>query len=201
MIQKGLRFGMMLQLAIGPMCLFVLKTSSTNGIAAGLVLVAAIALVDAVYITLAGCGAATIFRKKNIQQLVKVLGCIILAAFGIDTMLSAFHHALLPHITLFSDAGRQGIFWQGILLTASNPLTILFWGGVFSTQIIDNQLTPKQLFYFGIGCVLSTILFLSSVSVVGSVLNLFLPKIVIQILNVLVGGVLIFFGIRLLRKH
>ena len=44
---RGLRFGMLLQLAIGPMCLMVFGAARDNGLAAALTLVSALALVDA----------------------------------------------------------------------------------------------------------------------------------------------------------
>jgi len=56
------------------------------------------------------------------------------------------------------------------------------------------------MIYKGFGCVLSTLVFLSVVAFSGSILSGFLPQIIIQILNVVVGFVLIYFGIKLLLK-
>ena len=56
MIQRyfsGLRFGMLLQIAIGPMCLMVFNTAKNAGFWVAMSLVLAVALVDAFYIALA----------------------------------------------------------------------------------------------------------------------------------------------------
>ncbi len=200
MVLKGLKFGMILQLAVGPMCLMVLNTAVDSGILSGISLVLAIALIDALYITLSGLGASAIIAKDKVKMAVKIIGCIILVFFGLNTILNVFDINILPNISLFSDYKSGNLFLQGIILTASNPLTIIFWGGVFTTQIADNNLTRFQLFLFGAGCVLSTLIFLSGIALFGYFIGSFIPGIVIKILNILVGAFLIFFGIKLLVK-
>jgi threonine/homoserine/homoserine lactone efflux protein len=201
MIYKGFKFGMLLQLAIGPMCLLVFNTSATYGFLVGLTLVLAISLIDGLYITLSGLGIAAIINKEKIKSAIKIFGCIVLLWFGTNTITGAFGLNILPDFKLFSDVNNKNIFIQGLLLTASNPLTIIFWGGVFSTQVAENNLNKKQLILFGLGCVLSTLFFLALVSLCGSALSGFLPQSIIKILNVIVGSVLICFGIRLLFKN
>ncbi len=200
MVYKGLRFGMLLQLAIGPMCLMVFKTSAKYGFLMGLMLVMAIAVIDGLYITLSGLGVAVIINRRSIKSVIKVLGCIILVLFGINTITGVTNLSFLPNIAFFANVTNHNIFVQGLLLTASNPLTIIFWSGVFSTQVIENELNRKQLFLFGLGCILSTLLFLSFVAICGDIISMFLPQTVIDILNIMVGFILIFFGVKLLFK-
>lgn len=68
MYLKGLKFGMLLQLAIGPMCLLVFHTAQENGFTLGFILVLAIALVDAFYIALACFGIGRILTKKRLGE-------------------------------------------------------------------------------------------------------------------------------------
>lgn len=198
MIYRGFKFGMLLQLAVGPMCLMVFNTSTTYGFLVGLSLVLAIALIDGLYITLSALGVAVIINKEKIKYIIKILGCVILVIFGANTIAGVFEFTLLPTVSLLTNISSRNTFIQGLLLTASNPLTIIFWSGVFSTQIIENELSKKQLFFFGAGCILSTLVFLTGIAFCGSILSGFLPLIMIQILNVIVGIILIFFGIKLL---
>lgn len=200
MIYKGFKFGMLLQLAVGPMCLMVFNTSTTYGFLMGLSLVLAISLIDGLYIILSGIGVAVIINKEKIKSTIKILGCIVLVLFGTNTITGAFGLTLLPDLNLFSNVTNQNVFIQGLLLTASNPLTIIFWGGVFSTQVVENDFSKRQLIFFGFGCILSTLSFLTIVSFFGSILSGFLPQIIIQILNIVVGAILIYFGIKLLFK-
>jgi threonine/homoserine/homoserine lactone efflux protein len=178
----------------------VFNTSTTYGFLVGLSLVLAISLIDGLYIILSGLGIAAIINKEKIKTTIKILGCIVLVLFGTNTITGAFGFKLLPDLKLFSNTTNQNIFIQGLLLTASNPLTIIFWGGVFSTQVAEYDFSKKQLVFFGFGCILSTLFFLTIVSFCGSILSGFLPQVIIKILNVMVGAILIYFGIKLLLK-
>lgn len=200
MILKGFRFGMLLQFAIGPMCLMVFNSSATHGFWTSILLVLAIALVDGIYIALSCFGVAAIISKEQVRHRVKWLGCIVLVLFGSTIIMQACHISILPNIMLFSDVSGGNIFIQGLLLTASNPLTIIFWSGALSAQVTENNYRKKQLVLFGLGCVLSTVFFLTVVAFCGSLLKGFLPQLYIQVLNAIVGIILIYFGIRLLVK-
>ncbi len=87
-----------------------------------------------------------------------------------------------------------------LLLTLSNPLTILFWAGVFSTKLAEENFQRNQVYTFGGGAVLSTAVFLSVVSLLGSLMNAYVPQTFISVLNGLVGLVLIVFGLRTMFK-
>jgi threonine/homoserine/homoserine lactone efflux protein len=87
-----------------------------------------------------------------------------------------------------------------LVLTLSNPLTILFWAGVFSTKLAEENFQRGQVYAFGGGAVLSTAFFLSLVSFLGSLMNARVPAIFIQALNFTVGLVLVGFGLRTMLK-
>jgi len=196
LILKGLRFGMLLQLAVGPICLMVFHTSTTYGAIYGLHLVLAIALIDALYIALSCVGVAAIINKGKINEVIKLIVCLVLVLFGTNTIAGVFDLSFMPHIPLFSNVSGENLFVQGVLLTASNPLTIVFWSGMFSAQMVENQWNKKQLFFFASGCIMATIIFLTAVAFVGSALGGFLPQIIMKVMNVAVGIVLVFFGIK-----
>lgn len=197
MIIKGFRFGILLQLAVGPMCLLVFNTSASEGILSGLVLVSAISLVDGLYILLSGLGIASIMKNIQIQRMIKLFGCAVLMLFGISMITGALGIKLLPSFLLFSAKSQENVFLKGLLLTASNPLTILFWSGVFSTQVIQHKLNKLQLFYFGLGCILSTLSFLSIIALLGTIISRFLPQNIVTGMNIVVGVLLILFGLKL----
>lgn len=201
MIFKGLKFGMLLQLAVGPMCLLVFNTSAKYGFWVGMSLVIAIALIDLLYIALSGVGVGAIIDRKNIKTAIKLFGAIVLMLFGANMIANAFHLSLIPNIQLFTEANEKSIFVQGLLLTSSNPLTIIFWSGVFSTQVIENNYNKVQLCYFGLGCVLSTVCFLSFIALLGTLISGFFSEDLMRVLNVCVGCIIIYFGGRLVFKR
>lgn len=191
---------MLLQLAIGPMCLMVFNISTRYDFSYGLAFVVAVTLMDALYIVLACLGVATIINQPKVKRVFKYLGGAILIFFGLSTMADSFTVSFIDSAQLFAYNSIVDVFIQGLILTASNPLSIIFWSGMFTAQILENKWNKKQLAVFAIGCVMATVLFLTTVALAGSILSDFLPKFVIQIFNAFVGVVLIVFGIRLLCK-
>lgn len=197
---KGFRLGLLLQLSVGPMCLLVFNTACTSNFISAMPLIYAIALVDAIFIALAAIGATALLKKNSVQIIITFLGSFVLIAFGLNIVFGVFDKAFLPDVNILSILKSQSLFFQGILLTASNPLTILFWGGIFTTKVAEENLSNKQLAQFGLGCVLSTISFLSVVAVVGNSVGTFIPTSIISILNIVVGAIVCFFGVKMLYK-
>ena len=195
---QGLRFGMLLQLAIGPMCLMVFNTAQNYGFLPSLSLVLAIALVDAFYITLAGFGISRMLQKKKIKNIFKISGSAVLILFGINMISGVYGISLIPGLGL--DPGPQGAFVKGIILTLSNPVTVVFWGSVLTTKIIKENFSKKDLFIFSAGLVSATVFFLSFVSVLGTFLCQFIPEKISAILNVIVGVIIIYSGLKMIIK-
>lgn len=195
---EGLRFGLLLQLAVGPMCLMVFNTAKNVSFLVAMSLVLAIALVDAFYILLASLGVSKILEKKSVKKIFKIIGSLVLMIFGLNIVLNVFNINLIPGLNL--KPSSSNIFIQGLVLTLSNPITIVFWGSVLTTKIIDDKLKKKELFIFSTGLVSSTLTFLTLVALLGTVLSSFIPETVSNILNIIVGLLIIGFGIKMLIK-
>ena len=194
----GLKFGMLLQIAVGPMCLMVFNTAKNAGFFVALSLVLAIAIVDAFYITLAGLGVSKLLEKEKVKKIFKIIGSAVLIIFGINIILNVFNINIIPGLDLKPTSSN--IFIQGLVLTLSNPITIVFWGSVLTTKIIDDKLSKKGLIFFSIGLVSATLLFLTTVAILGTILSGFIPTQISDILNIIVGILIVFFGIKMLLK-
>lgn len=195
---NGLKFGLLLQLAVGPMCLMVFNTANNLGFFSAMTLVLAIASVDAFYILLASLGASKLLEKENIKSVFKILGSIILVVFGLNIILNIWGINIIPGLNL--NSGSSNLFIQGIILTLSNPITIIFWGSVLTTKIVEEKFSKKELVIFSVGLVSATLIFLSLVAILGTMIGNFIPSNIINILNIIVGIVIIGFGVRVLLK-
>ncbi len=195
---EGLKFGLLLQFAVGPMCLMVFNTSKNSGFLVALSLVMAIALVDALYIFLASLGASKILKNPKIKNVMKVVGALVLILFGINTILNVFDINIIPGLNL--NPSSSSAFVQGIILTLSNPITIIFWGSVLTTKLIEEKFKKKELMIFSVGLVSATLLFLTIVAILGMVLSSFISNSISNILNIIVGFLIIFFGLKLFIK-
>ena len=195
----GLKFGMLLQIAVGPMCLMVFNTAQNTGFLVALSLVLAIALVDAFYILLASLGISKLLENKKVERAVLLIGFVVLILFGLNIILNVFGINIIPGLNIKPSSSNA--FIQGIVLTLSNPITIVFWGSVLTTKLIEEKYSKKELFVFSTGLVSATLIFLTMVAILGTVLSNFIPSIVSNILNIIVGIIIIGFGIKILLKN
>lgn len=200
MLFKGFKFGMLLQFAIGPVCIFIFQMASLKGFYIAETGVFGVALMDGLFIIVAILGIASIIDRKNIRVCLKIFGAAILFVFGSSTVLSQFDISFLPSLSIQNISNSNNVFTRAILLTTSNPLTIIFWTGVFSTKVAEENMNRKDIYLFGFGSLLSTIFFLTVIALVGSFAKAFFPTNVIQILNTIVGCLLIYFSIRMIIK-
>jgi threonine/homoserine/homoserine lactone efflux protein len=151
------------------------------------------------YMFLAISGLSTLISGEKSKWALRITGAAVLLIFGINIILAQlFKISVLPTAGLFADGVFNHPFYDALLLTASNPLTILFWSGVFATKISTNDFSRKDIVYFSAGCVIATLVFLTLVAMAGALIKSFLPQPVIQVLNLAVGLALIFFAVKML---
>lgn len=200
MIFKGFKFGMILQLAIGPVCLFIFKIGGNKGFIDAEIGVLGVAVIDALFILLAITGITSFLDKERIKHALKLLGALIVGIFGLQTILGIFGWGLITKLNLLSGIKSENSFLEGIVLTATNPLTILFWAGVFSAKITEEKLRRKDIYLFGLGSVLATLFFLTIIAAIGNISGYFLPVEIISILNFIAGVALIYFAFRMIIK-
>jgi threonine/homoserine/homoserine lactone efflux protein len=200
-VLQGLKFGMLLQLAIGPVSLLILKIAGNRGFAQAMSGTAAVVLVDSLFILLAILGIASFVGREQTRKLFNYVGAVIVALFGAATILEIFGIHIMPGSGVFSASGETGSFVEAFVLTAANPLTILFWAGVFTVRITEGKLSGAEVYFFGLGCALSTLVALTAVAVFGTVSGTFLPDKMIDLLNFIIGAVLIVFALRMILSE
>src|SRR3989339_219214 len=173
-----------------------------KGLTTGLILqlaICAVTLVDYFYITLAVSGIGEILENKKAKKPLGIIGSFVLIIFGF-MMLKAviLNFNMTRSISLSSDL--MSSFFSTFILTISNPMTIVFFTGIFSAKAMENNYSKKELHFFGFGTGLATFLFMGLAIVVFSMTKTAVPILLMQMLNGLVGGLLITYGLLRLSK-
>jgi len=194
---SGFKFGMLLQLAIGPVCIYIFSLGINNGFVEGFSGVLGVTLADIFYMLLAVLGISTFIKNEKLQKRFNILGAIIVILFGVQLVLGSFGLEILPK---FKFSGLTNSFFKGFFLTIANPMTILFWIGVFASKVRDLEGSLKNTIFFSIGAAFSTLFFLTLIAFAGTLTNNFISKAFLKILNSFVGLALIYFGIKKLKK-
>jgi threonine/homoserine/homoserine lactone efflux protein len=196
---KGILFAMLIQIAIGPVCIFVFNTAVSSGFASGMSAVCAVTIVDALFILAALLGVAALFSRKHSGK-IEYIGAFILILFSFYMIVSSL---LSLHAPLTKDIVQKNAwlsFLQAFVLTAANPLTIIFWAGVFGTKLSAEKYNRKDTILFSLGCVSATPFFLGSIAAAGSLLQNMLHHGMIVALNAAAGCFILLYGIRMLAK-
>lgn len=191
---EGVLFGMSLQLSIGPVCLTVLQLTLTEGYKKALLMVLGVTLVDALYIVAASLGMAQLLEIEQLRDALVLAGGGLLLYFGV-TYLHSLGRVSSHRLVIGNP------FWYGVVLTLTNPLTILFWAGIFGALLASSQRSNIVIYslpLFSLGCVISTLLFLSLIVYVGNFLSFLFRPLVQKTFHLVLGLVFIIFGFRML---
>ncbi|GAB1531733.1 MULTISPECIES: LysE family translocator [Brevibacillus] len=200
-IWHGLLFGMMLQLSVGPVCLAVLHRSMTRRLRDAFMMVLGVALADAVYMVGAIGGLSLLLQIHWVKQMVLIIGALILTWFGIQTLRAINGRGEHEQAPVQQAPSGRSSFWHGVLLTLANPLTVLFWAGVFGSLLASGTFVHStELFLFATGCLLSTFLFLGLVALLAAYLARFFRPGWFNVFHGLSGVFLIGFAIVLFAK-
>lgn len=199
MLFEGYKFGLMLQLAVGPICLLVFNLSSNYGLILGLVSVLGVTIVDSFFILFAIRGSEKLIKNVKVKTILKYAGALILILFGISFIYDSLWTNTVTSITI-TEFQTPKVFIESIIITASNPMTIIFWASAFSSKVAGGKFTKKDVYLFGMGSVMSTVTFLTVVALIGTITKTFLTSWLIILLNIAVGIVLIGFGIKCMRN-
>jgi threonine/homoserine/homoserine lactone efflux protein len=186
---------MLLQLAIGPVCIYIFNLSSNKGFLSAEAGVIAVTIIDVLYVTMAILGISAFIKNQGAQKLFKILGTTVITYFGLSIISGAFGINILPEINLFAGNKVSSSVIQVLLLTASNPLTILFFVGVFSAKTAEANMSKINVIVFATGTVTATPVFMTMIALIGAITHNFLPAFVLNLLNILTGSVLIYLAI------
>ena len=185
----GFGLGFVVALQLGPMSLFLVRSTLRAGLLTGLGVGAGIATVDALYAAAGAAGAAPLLLFDPVRLVLGLVGAGVLVWLGVKTLLAAVH----VRAGLDGDAAASpgAAFRTSLGATASNPLTILSWAAIFSAASSDTAHVPLVL---GVG--VGSLAWVSTLAVVTSVVRRAVGVRAIRIADAVAGlGLLGFAGL------
>ena len=127
----GFGLGFLVAVQLGPMSLFLIRSTLRRGWAVGLAVGAGIAVIDGVYATLGAAGAVPLLTIGPLRVVLGLVGAAVLMVLGARTLWSAFrvrHGGELE----FEVSDPRRAFLTSLAGTASNPATIASWAAIFA---------------------------------------------------------------------
>jgi len=197
--RNGLVTGLVLQLAIGPVFFFIINLALQKSIFDGLVGTLAVTIVDYFYITLAILGIGKLLENKKIKKVFGIVSSVVLIIFGIF-IIKEMTSSGISTTVITNSTNLLSSFASVFLLTISSPMTIVFFTSIFTAKALEYNYSKKELLVFGFGTGMATLLFMGTSVILFSLIKGSVPLLLIQILNIIVGCLLIGYGgIRLVK--
>jgi arginine exporter protein ArgO len=192
--QNGLATGLFLQLAIGPVFFYIINLALQRSIYDGLVAVLAVTIVDYFYITLSIVGIGKLLEKEKTKNVFGIISSIVLVIFGAIILKGVVANGLSATVAVESTSLISS-FLSVFILTISSPMTIVFFTGLFAAKAVEYNYTKRDLYIFGFSVGSATFTFMGLSVIIFSLLKETVPIELIQVLNLLVGIVLIGYGV------
>ena len=195
--------GLLVNLMPGVDTLYVISRATTQGVRAGIVGALGIASGSLVHTTAAAIGLSAIVAATSMGfTLVKVLGGVYLVFIGISMIIARHSADVAP--AKRKPAALPTVFWQGFLTNVLNPKVAIFFLA-FLPQFISADAENKwfSMMFLGLVFTLNGTLWIffvawSSASVAD---RLSPPQHIRRFGRWLMGGLFVFFGVKLLRSQ
>jgi threonine/homoserine/homoserine lactone efflux protein len=149
----GLGLGLFVAAQVGPVSLLCIRTATRSGFRSGLSVGLGAAIIDLLYATLGVLGVATLIGVTPVRIGLGVVGTVVLIVMGVRTLHAAARIRMgaeaSDEVDLPSHALRTGL-----IVTASNPLTILSWAAIFGAAATASLLASAEdaaLLLVGVG--------------------------------------------------
>jgi threonine/homoserine/homoserine lactone efflux protein len=196
-ILKGLTFGLLLSISVGPVLFSIIKQSLNNGHKGGLAFVFGVSASDITLLLVSNVFTELFKKLSGYKTEIGVGGCIFLVSLGVFFLFfkKVKVNEAGKQVFVFRKRDYAKIFFSGYLMNTLNPSVFIFWIYA-STAVIDH--TVQQRVAVFVAC-LSWVLGadILKVMLAGKIRNRLTPH-NIHILNRINGAILIVFGIALI---
>jgi len=201
-VLNAIPLGAMLSFMIGPVFFVLIETSVLKGAKEAIIFDIGVILADIFFITLAYFGSHQILEKIKGDPSLFVFGGLILAVYGLITLLKKKEQIIVEDVNL--KVVKKNIylrlFVKGFFLNFINIGVLAFWIGMIIVVGPNVNMDPSRIFYF------FTVIILAYFGV--DLIKIFLakqlqkkltPHVIIKIKRIM-GILLIVFGLALIGK-
>ena len=139
----GFGLGFLVALQLGPMSLFLVRSTLRAGLLTGLGVGAGIATIDALYAAAGAAGAAPLLLIDPVRFALGLVGAGVIVWLGLKTLRAAVH----VRAGLDGDAAQSPgrAFRTSLGATASNPSTIASWAAIFAAASATSDTSAVPL--------------------------------------------------------
>lgn len=198
-ILNGVLSGIVLAFLIGPVFFTILQTSIERGFGSGALVAVGVSLSDAFYISLTYMGIYQLFDRGSFREYLAYFGGIVLLLFGIYYLFIKSRRLIQYDPERVRMNNPWKLVGKGFIINGLSPMVLIFWLGTvgLATTKLGYSTPQKAIPFFA--SIVSTVLVTDVVKAkLADKLRRLLTPTFIRRLNLVLGLVLLLFGLRLI---
>jgi L-lysine exporter family protein LysE/ArgO len=187
--------GVSLAAPIGPVNAAQLDTGIKNGFFHAWIFGIGALVADVLYMIMVYVGIGQIIESLLVKTILWSFGCFVLTYTGIESLLSL--HKIELDMRKGKKTRLRRSFLTGFFMSLLNPLTILFWLGIYGSVLAETSETfaESQLIIFSLAIISGIILWDTIMATISSGARRFLSTRLLKIISIFSSLSMIGFGI------
>lgn len=194
---KGLTFGLLLSISVGPVLFSIIKQSLNNGHRGGIAFVTGVSASDITLVLVSNIFTEVFKSLSSYKTEIGIAGCTFLVSLGVFFLF--FKKVKVnesgQQVFAFRKRDYAPIFLSGFLMNTLNPAVFIFW--ITASTAVINHSIQQRIVVFTTCLVLVLGSDIAKVLLAGKIRNRLTPH-NIHIINRVNGGILIALGIAMI---
>ncbi len=192
---RGIVSGIVLACLIGPVFFTLLQTSIERGFLSGVFVAIGVSLSDAVYILISYFGFIQFLEETNLRHYMALAGGIVLLLFGLYYLFVKSRKLARVRPENLQKASGLRLAAKGFIINGLSPMVLFFW--LATVSLATTQLgygAPKNALTF-FASIVATVFITDIIKAkLADKLRILITPKVIQVLNIVLGIVMIIFA-------
>ncbi|MRR80195.1 amino acid transporter [Bacillus anthracis] len=186
--------GLSLSAPMGPINAAQLEKGIRSGVFHAWILGIGALLADVIYMALIYLGVIHFLEKDIIKLFLWSFGAFVLIYTGIESLKNANQFSIS---NTRNDDSIIKSFFSGFFMSLSNPLTILFWLGIFGSILAKaaSSYSKEQLLLYSFGTILGIFIWDIMMASTSSIFRKILNTRILSLITVISGISLIIYGL------
>ncbi len=187
--------GVSLAAPIGPVNAAQLNTGIKSGFAHAWIFGFGALIADMIYMAMVYLGIGQFIEMPLIKTILWSFGCFVLTYTGIENLLSL--HKIEIDLKFGKSLRLRRSLLAGFFMSLLNPLTILFWLGIYGSVLAKaaETFTGNQIIIYSLAIIAGIILWDTTMAFMSSGARKFLSTTFLKVISVISSLFLIAFGI------
>lgn len=201
-VLKGVAYGLVLAVLVGPVFFTLIQTSIERGFRSGVYVAVGISLSDALCIGVAYLGISNWINSPHFRVYLSYVGGAILLAFGVYYLFIKTRKPVIFNPEHIEERSPLRLMAKGFIINGFNPMVLFFWIatiGVATAQL--GYTSHARAVTFFVSIVITVFLTDVTKAKLSDKLRVLLTARTMKIMNLLVGLVMFGFGLKLIIVH